>query len=225
MYQLSVDSNTELVHNDNMNGFNCPLCGAIGEIFHQHYQHCQKCDLIAAHPNQHLSTVEEKAQYDLHQNSPDDLAYREFLNQLCLPLMNLKPAPARLLDFGSGPGPTLSLMMEEQGYLASNYDVFYAPDKEVLKNRYDIVTMTEVLEHLSQPLVEVKKLVKQLTKGGLLGVMTALHSGRETFPDWHYKNDPTHICFYSRQSIEWLVKKLGLRLELVTSRVMIFRKR
>ena len=221
---IPIDGKTELVHNGYMNGFNCPLCGAVGEIFHQHYQHCQNCDLIALHPDHYLSPEEEKAQYDLHQNSPDDLAYREFLNQLCVPLMTLKPAPAKLLDFGSGPGPTLALMMEEQGYLASNYDVFYAPDKNVLNDRYDIITMTEVLEHLSQPLVEVERLVKMLTKQGLLGVMTALHTGVKKFPDWHYKNDPTHICFFSEQSIKWLADAAELELELLSSRVMIFRK-
>jgi len=180
--------------------------------------------LIAAHPDYYLSTEEEKAQYDLHQNSPDDLAYREFLNQLCEPLIASKPAPAKLLDFGSGPGPTLSLMMQEQGYVASNYDVFYAPDKEVLNHHYDIITITEVLEHLSQPLFEVERLVKQLTEGGLLGVMTALHTGVKKFPVWHYKNDPTHVCFFSEKSIQWLAHASGLRLELLSSRVMIFRK-
>ncbi len=200
------------------------MCSATGELFYQHYQHCSQCDLIAAHPDHYLSASDEKAQYDLHQNSSDDLAYRTFLNQLCEPLVMLKPAPAQVLDFGSGPGPTLSVMLQEQGYVVTNYDLFYAPDKAVLKNQYDIITMTEVLEHLKQPLVEVQKLASQLETDGLLGVMTAIHSGTDKFPNWHYKNDPTHICFFSQQSFEWLAKKCDLKVELLTERVMIFRK-
>ncbi len=207
-----------------MKAFNCPLCGATGEVFYKHYQHCKQCDLIAAYPGHYLSAADEKAQYDLHQNSPDDPAYREFLNQLCKPIIKLKPAPAKLLDFGSGPGPTLSVMMEEKGYEVSNYDLYYAHDKNVLEKQYEVITMTEVLEHLQQPFVEVKNLVSLMKAGGLLGIMTSLHDGVEIFPDWHYKNDPTHICFFSQQSIAWLAKVIGLEIELLDQRVMILRK-
>jgi len=49
-------------------------------------------------------------------NSPDDPRYRAFLSRLFIPL-NERIAPESCgLDFGSGPGPTLSVMFEEQGH-------------------------------------------------------------------------------------------------------------
>ena len=54
--------------------------------------------------------------------------YREFLSRLEHPPNVPKlPAAAEGLDFGSGPGPTLSVMLEEQGYRMSLYDPFFAP--------------------------------------------------------------------------------------------------
>lgn len=200
------------------------MCGQQGELFFQHYQHCHKCDLIAAHPDQHLSHTDEKAQYDLHQNSPDDLAYRDFLNQLLEPVCKLMPPPAKVLDFGSGPGPTVSVMLEERGYEVKNYDPIYALDDSCLFNQYDLITMTEVFEHVHKPLLEFNRLVGMLRTGGLLGIMTALHQGSEKFPNWHYKNDPTHVCFFSQQTMRWLAKQCDIKMVKQTGRITIYSK-
>ncbi|MGB2360319.1 MAG: methyltransferase, partial [Porticoccaceae bacterium] len=63
-----------------------------------------------------MSSAAEKAIYDQHQNSPDDLQYRRFLSRLTEPLLERLGPCSRGLDFGCGPGPTLSVMMAEQGH-------------------------------------------------------------------------------------------------------------
>ena len=68
----------------------CPLCNASNPTaFHQDnrrdYLRCRTCQLIFVPPDQHLSPTAEKAEYDLHQNSPNDLGYRQFLSRLFIP--------------------------------------------------------------------------------------------------------------------------------------------
>jgi hypothetical protein len=63
-----------------------------------------------------LSEDEEKSRYDTHNNDPKDVRYRQFLSQLSEPLLKKISDNSFGLDFGAGPGPTLSLMLEDYGH-------------------------------------------------------------------------------------------------------------
>ena len=110
----------------------CTLCSSASEPFcedkKRQYFRCTVCDMVFADPQAYLPQDEEKAIYDFHQNDSHDTRYREFLSQLSIPLLEKLSTGMTGLDFGSGPGPTLSLMLEEQGMKMSIYDIFYAPD-------------------------------------------------------------------------------------------------
>ena len=109
----------------------CPLC--LGDHTEQYFQkkgardfyQCRICQLVFLDPQQRLNAQQEKAEYDLHNNQSDDKGYRQFLSRLQQPLMMSIKSGAKGLDFGCGPGPTLSLMLEEAGYAISLYDIFY----------------------------------------------------------------------------------------------------
>jgi 2-polyprenyl-3-methyl-5-hydroxy-6-metoxy-1,4-benzoquinol methylase len=160
-----------------------------------------------------LSAAAEKAEYDKHQNSPHDTGYRRFLGRLFTPLMAKLAPNARGLDFGSGPGPTLSVMFEEQGYPMAIFDPFYAPDASVLTQTYDFITATEVVEHLSQPGQVLTQLSAQLEPEGYLGLMTKRITSAEAFARWHYISDPTHISFFSEETFRWWAQKNSLGVE------------
>jgi len=49
-----------------------------------------------------------------------DPRYRRFLARLAEPLIAHLPKGARGLDFGCGPGPTLSLMLREAGFACAD---------------------------------------------------------------------------------------------------------
>ena len=89
---------------------------------------------------QRLSPERELAHYNTHQNSPGDPRYRAFLDQLAAPLMARLPSGAEGLDFGSGPGPALSVIFGEHGFPTSIYDPFFAPDPLLLTRDYDFVS-------------------------------------------------------------------------------------
>lgn len=207
----------------------CPLCAeSTIALYHRDrrrdYYQCATCKLVFVPPEQHLSAAAEKAEYDKHQNSPHDTGYRRFLGRLFTPL-SAKLAPnARGLDFGSGPGPTLSIMFAEQGFQVAIYDLFYAPDTTVLAQTFDFITATEVVEHLSKPGQVLAQLTAQLAPGGYLGLMTKRVSTPEAFARWHYISDPTHISFFSEETFRWWAQKNSLGVEFPGTDTVILHK-
>ena len=80
----------------------CPLCHGNATCFiedeHRQYIQCEKCALIFVPTEFHLTREEEKAQYDLHENDPNDSGYRQFLSRLADPLLEkLSPNSVCLL--------------------------------------------------------------------------------------------------------------------------------
>ena len=207
----------------------CPLCGGADiSAFHtdarREYVRCSTCRLISVPRQWHLSSAEEKAVYDCHQNSPDDPRYRQFLNRLFEPIATRIGAGRHGLDFGSGPGPTLSVMFQEVGHNVSIYDPYYADDDSVLRNEYDFVTATEVVEHLCNPAGDLNRLWSCVASNGLLGIMTKMALDADAFASWHYKNDPTHVSFFARETFEWLARQWNAKLEFVGNDVAILQR-
>lgn len=207
----------------------CPLChGAGSGIFHRDarrdYLQCPHCGLVFVPSGFLLPPHEEKAQYDLHQNHVDDPGYRNFLARVATPLMARVPAPAHGLDFGCGPGPALAAILQENGYRMAVYDPFYHPDVGVLAARYRFITCTEVIEHVHDAAATWAQLFSLLEPGGWLGIMTKRAGSPEAFAGWHYKTDPTHVRFYSEQTLHWIARKFHARLELAGADVALFRK-
>ena len=207
----------------------CPLCGSAGAALHARvgewrYFQCAGCRLTFRDPAQLPGADEERRHYALHENRSDDLGYRSFLERLAGPLGAVLPPGSAGLDFGSGPGPTLSLMLTERGFPTGSYDPFFAPAEGVLERRYDFVTCTEVVEHLHRPREVFLRLDALLQPGGWLGVMTELRRPERGFERWWYVRDPTHVAFYERRTFDWIATWLGWRVGHAARNVILLRK-
>ena len=207
----------------------CPLCNGVGlSFFHQDryrsYLQCSACSLIFVPVSERLNPAEEKGRYDLHRNSPDDINYRKFLSCVFIPMQKLIAPKSRGLDFGSGPGPTLSLMFKEAGHRMSIYDCYYNDDVSVFENLYDFITASEVAEHLFEPGKEINRLWSCLKPGGYMGIMTKLVPENSEFASWHYKNDSTHVCFFNKSTFEWLAENMKAGLNFTDKDVIILQK-
>jgi 2-polyprenyl-3-methyl-5-hydroxy-6-metoxy-1,4-benzoquinol methylase len=212
-----------------VNSHRCPLCDSgqcidFCEDKHRRYVQCQRCHLVFVDPRQWLNAEQERAIYDLHQNSPLDPAYRQFLSRLYQPLLARLNPGDQGLDFGCGPGPALSAMFAEAGFAVQLYDIFYYPEPSVLQQHYQFITATEVVEHLHQPGRVIEQLWALLSAGGTLGLMTKLALDKAAFMRWHYKNDQTHVCFFSRQTFAWLAAHLQAELCIVGNDVILLSK-
>ena len=196
----------------------CPLCHGVDTVpYHsdraRDYLNCLVCALVFVPAVQHLSQAEEKAEYDRHDNQPEDPGYRRFLNRLYEPLNQCLAPGSRGLDVGCGPGPTLSVMFAEAGHSVALYDPYYAPDRSVLDHPYDFISLSEVVEHMAAPGRDLDCLWDSLVPGGYLGIMTKRVRDRQAFATWHYITDQTHISFFSEKTFQWLVGRWSVAKE------------
>jgi len=180
-----------------------------------HYHRCNDCCYVFQDEQSRLTPDNEKIRYNEHNNDPNDSRYRKFLSPLANAVVPFLKPNAIGLDFGCGPGPTLSLLMEEKGFACKNYDPFFYPNlpdhdqdndddsDERLSMKYDYILSSEVFEHLHDPRKELKYLNSLLKKNGVLGIMTSRVNGDvdgELFEKWWYRRDPTHVGFFARES-------------------------
>lgn len=213
-----------------MSAANCPLCYCQqNRFFYQdnrrQYFQCQQCQLVFADRQTLLSASEELAQYQLHQNDVADLGYRKFLQRLATPLLHALPDEKRKgLDFGCGPGPLLALMLTEAGHDMSVWDPFFAKDDTVLQHRYDFICCSEAIEHFVNPAQEWLLWLSLLKPAGILAIMTKRYSSAEAFANWHYKNDPTHVSFFSEHTFAYLARRDGFLLQVIGNDVVLLQR-
>lgn len=212
----------------------CPLCGSENLTpYHtdrrREYLCCEVCQLVFVPPVYHLNQEQEKAEYDKHDNSQLDEGYARFLNRAVTPLAQRLTTlfgddlrHLNGLDFGCGEGAFLSQLAFKQGLKMDNYDLYYHPNHELLNRQYDFITLTEVIEHIASPRDCIAQLNAMLSDKAVLLMMTKRVLSRERFANWHYKQDPTHICFYSEATLHRIAEQYSWAIELVSNDIVVF---
>lgn len=114
--------------------------------------------------------------------------------------------------------------MEEKGFKMNLYDLYYHPQKESLDKQYDFICSTEVIEHIKDSKALLNLFLNCLKENGTIGIMTKLVSSQEAFSNWHYKNDQTHIRFFSKETFEWIAKQWNLSVHFFGKDVIVFTK-
>lgn len=205
---------------------NCILCQKPTTAFKSVAFKCTHCGLVFKNPSDHLNSEEDLKRYSSHQNNKEDQGYIDFLNRVLIPLTPFLPESFTSLDFGCGPGPTLSLMLQKKGGVVHDYDPLFFADQKLLNQKYDVVTSTEVVEHFKNPKEDWDQLVSLVKPKGVLGVMTQFLSDDIDYQTWWYKNDPTHVVFYNEKTFEFLEKTFNLEIIFNDKKsVILFRKK
>jgi SAM-dependent methyltransferase len=174
------------------------------------YLFCGKCKLIFADARFFLPLEEEKKRYLTHNNGIQYPGYVKFLNQAIEPALPHLTKGMIGLDYGCGPNPTLSLLIEKQGYKCDNYDPIFSP--ELSRKFFDFVFATECFEHFFFPEKEMKKLSNLLKPGGLLIVMTDKWKSIDAFLNWSYARDNTHVSFYHSYTFDFIAEKFKFQI-------------
>ncbi|MEA3424417.1 MAG: class I SAM-dependent methyltransferase [Bacillota bacterium] len=214
-----------------MNGI-CKICGSetrefYDEIFDTKFYHCSNCEFISKDENSIISEKDELKIYKYHNNSIEDQHFVDYFKRfLDSAVMKNVSSGKKGLDFGSGPSSVLSMILErDYGYEMDIYDMFFSPEKTYIDKKYDLITCTEVIEHLKNPM-EYFLLFKELLKDdGTLGIMTLFHANSdEKFCDWHYRRDRSHISFFTAKTMKVISEKIGLELVFTdNNRYSVFR--
>jgi 2-polyprenyl-3-methyl-5-hydroxy-6-metoxy-1,4-benzoquinol methylase len=214
-----------------MENEHCPLCRQLDSLEYSKdknrlYLQCQNCLLIFVGANNLLNSDEEKKIYSFHENNFEDPNYRKFLYKLLTPLLKNLKHGWKGLDYGCGPGPAISHYLKEEGYQVNNFDPFFANNKSMLQCEYDFITCTEVIEHIYEVKESFEKMLSLISDKGILGVMTQFPpEEQEKFKSWWYKNDPTHVRFFSKKTLDYMAKNYNLDMEIHGESVAIFKKR
>lgn len=201
----------------------CALCSQGATPFHrQEFFCCPECRGIFRPGHLHLGPVEEKARYENHNNDIHDPAYRQFVSPITGSVLKDYTPAHTGLDFGAGTGSAISEVLSEKGYQISQYDPFFHDHPELLERKYDYIVCCEVIEHFHDPHKEFGLLKRLLLPGGALYCMTHIYSPDILFENWYYKNDPTHVFIYQKETIEWIGSKFGFSSVKIENRLIKF---
>lgn len=193
----------------------CTLCQNAIELRpiagpdHRAYFHCPRCHLIFVDAAHRCVRDEEERQYRLHRNSIHDSGYVTFLSRVIDPMIPLLRPGMRGLDFGCGPGPTLSEIVRRQGWDCDDFDPIFR--NIPLRAPYDFIFATECAEHFFAPDEEFGRLCQLLVAGGYLGIMTKLWTDLEVFRHWHYARDITHVSFFHASTLVHICAEFDLQ--------------
>ena len=187
---------------------NCIFCQSnqINKVIENNF-HCLNCGVVFKSIDVHLSENEEEKRYRFHENDANDLNYYDFLIKLIKPIESELKNIKSHLDFGSGKSSVYQKYFLEKDIESSCYDLYFFPDKKTLLKKYDLVTCSEVVEHFNVPNQDWEILVSTVKSKGLLAIMTNFYNSSIDYKNWWYKNDPTHVVFYTKESLSFIEKK------------------
>lgn len=193
----------------------CPLCmkpvgfnevnGPIARV----YNHCETCNLIFTDTRFFPSKIAEEKRYRKHNNGIQNKGYVTSLNEAIKPALEFLKPGMQGLDYGCGPEPTLSKLLEQDGFACDVYDPIFFPELDQNK-QYDFIFATECFEHFFFPAKDLQKIKKLIKEGGILVIMTEVWQSLEKFKNWHYAKDPTHVSFYHPRTFDVIAKKLAM---------------
>jgi len=158
---------------------------------------------------------------------------RRAFSRIVARLRSLRPQARTLLDIGAGVG-TLCMEANNAGFLTEGIEPStwavaeaskngiklhegYFPHPAVAEKKFDVVTVLDVIEHVSYPVELLKSCRKCLEQGGLLVVVTpdvrsvvARVLGRRW---WHFRF--AHIGYFSRGTMRAALGAAGFTVERV----------
>ena len=187
---------------------NCALCRTAecqpaGIVGQRHLFSCPSCGLVSIPSGYHLSVENERARYDLHDNSADNDGYVRFLSQVAEVVEKNAGSGVRVLDFGCGRNAVLTGILEARGIQCDAYDPLYDHPLPVPfpAATYGAVILCEVIEHC-RDLQAVFGLAGTLcTRDASIVVRTRCYPEEVDWSRWWYAQDTTHINFFSTASL------------------------
>lgn len=197
----------------------CKICAQETLAFFDDYMqadtyYCKECAFIFKDPEAIISTEKELKVYQQHNNSEENLGYvamfQEFIEKTFAPY---EAEITKVLEFGSGPTPVLASLLSKRGLQVEHYDKFFAPQKVYEGKQYDLITSTEVIEHIADVQALFEFFSQHLRADGYLALMTQFHpNDTDRYLKWWYRRDPTHISFYHPHTFKVLAERFGFRI-------------
>jgi len=213
---------------------NCPLCNSpdfkeIHSANEHNYERCLRCGLIISRPNSTLEIL--RTQYLSNLASTTDYYRRTIRQDKITSIKRLKiidkyTNKGRLLDVGCNIG-TFMDEAKDRGWSVSGFEpnreaaeecqrkhpdtfnrFFEDPDKnESFYGTFDLITMTDVIEHFPAPDIALVKVKKYLKNGGLVFIVTPNASNILTRKIQMKPQE--HLFLYNQETLKRLLLNSG----------------
>jgi SAM-dependent methyltransferase len=191
----------------------CPLCSSESTIFFQRkerlYHQCSNCSGIFVDKALLPEPTKEKQRYKEHNNDVENEGYQKFVSPITSAILKSFSENHIGLDFGAGTGPVIAKILNDNNYNIKLYDPFFHNIPELLNEKYNYIACCEVMEHFHNPFKEFKLLKRLLKPNGKLFCLTHIYHVGIPFANWYYKNDPTHVFIYQKETLAWIKKEFG----------------
>jgi SAM-dependent methyltransferase len=130
----------------------------------------------------------------------------------------------RWLDYGCGTGGLVTYLRAggcdavgfEQGWsvprlLERGVPVLTPEALEAQAGSFDVVTAIEVIEHVPDPVAELRRMAAALRPGGLLFLTTGNAAPyRERLAEWRYVTPEIHVSFFEPRTLRTALERAGL---------------
>lgn len=199
----------------------CRLCSNVAQPFYKDtriFYICSRCGLIFT--DRLLEAEEEKRHYvSQHDNEYDWLNFARQLESM----FGEKHGEYRIMDYGSGSGK-LTDALRVMGYKVDSYEPMYDGIFEANKyNKYDFIVLNEVIEHVVNIKEVLTDLYYLLKPKGRLFIKTLLTDDlikndsmfERLFDEWWYKNDFTHVSFFSTITFTYVTNNIFPDLKII----------
>jgi 2-polyprenyl-3-methyl-5-hydroxy-6-metoxy-1,4-benzoquinol methylase len=215
----------------------CPLCSGknVVHLFVKQdipYYKCRDCSFIfsRAENNPNLTNAiedYEPAYMDYFSEKPHDKRNHEWIIKILAKHKALRAS--RILDIGCGSGKFVQYL-EEKGYEVFGlepskalFDTFLHADhffnltasqylKQSPSDKFDIIIISDVLEHVDDPLSFLRDVRSMMSPDGILFISTpdtGSSFARIAGKNWHYYNK-YHLSLFSRSNLANAVRGIGL---------------
>jgi 2-polyprenyl-3-methyl-5-hydroxy-6-metoxy-1,4-benzoquinol methylase len=210
----------------------CPYCNTSFslprvETSHLYEQIYQKGDKVPGYDRywRYMRVVKNQT-YPLQYLSESEEAYwgiRNALSQIAIPKENLK-----IIEVGCGLG-YLTYALRQEGYNATGLDISQNAIDDAVKNfgkhyicadvteyavqhkaSYDVVILSEVIEHIDAPVDFLKSLADLLTAN--VGQILLSTPNKTVFPAnivWNTDLPPIHLWWFSENSMHYIASKIN----------------
>jgi len=201
----------------------CPICGTSGGQtfikFTITYNLCPNCSALYT-----LSKIPPELL--ITENDCDKARNERPINLERLRRIEEKHNPKKVLDFGCGNAQMTNLINLEKNYTSNGVDQNTTLKlTDIDQNSIDTIIMTEVIEHIENPIQLFHRFHEILNENSLIYIESSFVDFLGNLENSGYV-DPRigHCLIHSRKSIEELAKITGFKVSWYSQNVVFFQK-